>query len=83
MLPVQHALANCVSPTHVTPEVTEWVVLIEKVVFALVEHQTIRIVSPVLGRCEMKLRAIGLLVDFLGMRTARAVNERMRIRYFI
>ena len=53
VLPVDQIGADRMPPTHVPPFRPEGIVLIEKVVFAFVVNQTVRIVGPVLRRSEM------------------------------
>ena len=55
MFPVDQIRAYGVAPTHVVPDVSEWVVLVKEVVFAGVKHQAIRIIHPVLFRGEVVL----------------------------
>src|SRR5678809_1123949 len=39
MLPTQQVGTYCMTPAHVPPPVTEWIVLIEQMIFALVIHK--------------------------------------------
>ena len=55
---MNQVLAHRMTPTHVPPGVTEWVVLIKKMIFVLEFDQTVGIVHPILGRAEVVLGTI-------------------------
>src|SRR6202522_2081904 len=61
--PVHQIPADCVSPTHMSPFDSEWIVLIKEVVFARIEDGPVGIVHPVSGGGEVELRTIGLSVE--------------------
>ena len=56
MLPVNYVGTDRVAPAHVPPLVTERIVLVEEMIFALILDQSVRVVHPALFRGEMKLR---------------------------
>src|SRR5271165_1401509 len=66
MLPMDQVLADRMSPTHMSPLESEWVVLIEQVVFALIVDRAVGIVHPVLGGREVKLRTMGFVIKLRG-----------------
>jgi hypothetical protein len=59
---VQKIFADSMSPAHVTPLVTEGVVLKKEVVFAVEEDETVGIIGPVFAGREVHLRTEGLIV---------------------
>ena len=71
LLPVHEIAADRVTPRHVAPRVPERVVLVEEVILALVVDEPVGVVHPVLGRSEMKLRPVELLVAG-GVRSRRS-----------
>src|SRR5208337_5098269 len=71
MLPVNKVPADGVAPTHASPLVAERVELIEQVVFTLVVDGAVGIVHPVLGRGEVVLRTVSLVVERAGLRALR------------
>ena len=56
--------ADCVAPAHVSPLVSERVVLEEEVVFALEVDEAVWVVRPVFSGREVHLRAVGLIVGW-------------------
>ena len=70
--------ADRVAPGHVAPRVAERVVLVEEVVLALVVDEPVRVVHPVLGRREVELRAIELLIARAGRRRGVRHGARQR-----
>ena len=70
--------ADRVPPRHVAPRVPERVVLVEEVVLALVVDEPVRVVHPVLGRREVELRAIELLIARAGRRRGVRHGARQR-----
>ena len=62
VLPVQHVGADGMAPAHVPPGLAERVVLVEQVVLALVEDESVRVVHEVAGRREVEPRAQRLVV---------------------
>ncbi len=56
--------ADCVAPAHVSPLVSEGVVLEEEVVFALEVDEAVWVVRPVFSGREVHLRAVGLIVGW-------------------
>jgi len=54
-----------VSPTHVSPLISERIELKEEVVLTVKVHQTIGIVGPMFAWREVYLRSIGLLIGGL------------------
>src|SRR5208337_4820175 len=77
MLPVNKVPADGVAPTHASPLVAERVELIEQVVFTLVVDGAVGIVHPVLGRGEVVLRTVSLVVERAGL---RALRKKARIK---
>jgi hypothetical protein len=61
-VPVEEIGADGVAPAHVSPLVAEGVVLEEEMVLALEVDEAVGVVGPVLGRGEVDLRAVGLIV---------------------
>jgi hypothetical protein len=55
--PVNHVRAHSVGPVHVAPNGRAWIVLEKHVVAAFPENGTVRIIHPIFGRQQMKLRA--------------------------
>ena len=66
MFPVHEVGRSCVSPTHIPPHCTKWVVLIVEVINAIFPEHTIGVVHPAIGRSEMVGRAV-----FFALRSER------------
>ena len=66
LLPVGQVGADGVAPGHVAPGVAGRVVLEEQVVPALVVDQSVGVVHPVLGRGEVELGPVLLVVEGVG-----------------
>lgn len=62
LLPMEEIATYCVTPTHMTPLVAEWIVLEVQMVFAFEVDQTVRIICPMLARREMILGPIRLII---------------------
>ena len=71
MFPVNHVRADRVCPAHVSPLVAEGIILVEEVIFAVVEDHAVWVVHPVAFRREMILWS-----EWLGV-IARRVACRM------
>ena len=56
MFPVRQVATDGMSPTHVPPRIARGIVLVEEVVFAVVEDQSVGVVHPVDFGREMCLR---------------------------
>ena len=85
LLPVHEIFADGMPPAHVPPTVPKWIVLIEKVIGAVHVYESVRVVGPILFRCEMELRAPGLFIcadTLLGDRLKDAGGEQNGKEYF-
>ena len=60
MFPVDHVVADRVSPVHVAPVRAVWVVLIEHVILAAPVDRTVGIVHPIRRGQQMVLGAAGI-----------------------
>ena len=59
---MEQVFADCVTPTHVSPLISEGVVLEEEVVLALEVDEAVGVVCPVFGGREVYLGPIRLVV---------------------
>jgi len=66
--PVKQVSANGMSPTHVSPLITQGIELKEEVVLTMKINEPVRIVSPMSAWGEMHLWTIALLVNGLSAR---------------
>lgn len=71
------------APTHMAPFCSERIVLVEEVVLAFVVDETVRVISPVLRRREMKLKAVRLVVLGSGRENAGDRQNRQMFEHSI
>ena len=66
LMPANEIGADCVAPGHVAPFGAERIVLEKQVILAFIKDQAVGIVDPVFGGGEMKLGAVGFVIERLG-----------------
>src|SRR6185437_14168633 len=75
LFPMHQVAAHGMPPCHMSPLITEWVVLKEQVILALEVHQPVWIIRPVFARREMVLRPVKLTI---GSRYRDRLAKRQR-----